>query len=221
MRVQQVSEHIWSLKSWFLIPVHVWVVVDAGGVTLVDGGFPFMAKGILRFIDQLNAGPLQQILLTHGHSDHVGSIQRILKEKEAPVYAHRVEIPYMEGERPYPRRKKPESNLPRGLARPLPEEADGSLHQLAGLRPYLTPGHSPGHLVYYHERDQVLLAGDLFTSRNGQLRKPMAMFTGDMAEALRSSQIVDRLNPRRLEVCHGEPVIHPAEQMAAFRAAMA
>jgi hypothetical protein len=30
----------------------------------------------------------------------------------------------------------------------------------------------------------VLLAGDLFTSRKGQLRKPMAMFTADMAEAL-------------------------------------
>jgi glyoxylase-like metal-dependent hydrolase (beta-lactamase superfamily II) len=67
-------------------------------------------------------------------------------------------------------------------------------------------------VVYYHEADQVLLAGDLFTSRGGKLRPPMAMFTADMAQALRSGEIVQRLRPKRVEVCHGGPVLSPAEQ---------
>ncbi|UYZ13079.1 MBL fold metallo-hydrolase [Brevibacillus sp. WF146] len=216
MKVEQVSEHIWSLKSWLLIPVRVWVVTADDGVTLVDAGLPFMTTGILRFIDGLNAGPLQRILLTHGHSDHVGAIRGILDRYAVPVYAHRIEIPYMEGALPYPRRKKPERNVANGLAAPLAESPDGQLEPIAGLKPYLTPGHSPGHVVYYHEQDRVLLAGDLFTSKNGQLRRPMPMFTADMAEAVKSSAIVQELMPRRLEVCHSGPVFAAGEQVAEY-----
>lgn len=211
MKIEQISEHIWTLKSWMGIPVRVWMVVDEEGVTLVDAGFSFMAKGILRFIEGLNAGPLQRILLTHGHSDHVGSIKAILDRHTAPVYAHRIEIPYMEGDILYPRRKKLEFNVAKGLALPFDEE-----HEVAGLNMYHTPGHSPGHVVFYHERDGVLLAGDLFTSKKGKLRKPMAMFTADMDEAVRSSRIVSQLNPQRLEVCHGGPVFQPAAQVDAY-----
>ncbi|WP_242694856.1 MBL fold metallo-hydrolase [Pseudogracilibacillus auburnensis] len=70
-----------------------------------------MAKGILKFIEQLNAGSLKRIVLTHGHPDHVGAIKRILKVKTVPVFAHRIEIPYMEGDYPYPGRKKPQHLL--------------------------------------------------------------------------------------------------------------
>lgn len=216
MKVRQVSEHIWGLRSWMIIPVHVWVVVAPDGVTLVDAGVPFMAKPILKFIDSMNAGPLQRILLTHGHSDHIGSVKRILSSKPVPVYAHRIEIPYMEGDLPYPRRKKPEANIAKGVAVPLSEDRDGSLEIVAGLKPYLTPGHAPGHVVYYHEEDQVLLAGDLFTSKRGRLHRPMPWFTADMAEAVQSSSIVGHLRPNRLEVCHGEPVLNPADHLAEY-----
>ena len=90
------------------------------------------------------------------------------------------------------------------------------LKAIAGLTPYLTPGHSPGHVVYYHEQDQVLLAGDLFTSKKGELHQPMSMFTADMAEAVRSSSIVEKLKPKRLEVCHGNSVLHPADQLEEY-----
>ena len=90
---------------------------------------------------------------------------------------------------------------------------------MAGLRPYLTPGHSPGHVAYYHEQDRVLLAGDLFTTRRGRIGRPMAIFTADMAEAVRSAAIVARLRPDRLEICHGGPVLNPAEQIVEYLAA--
>ncbi len=217
MKVEQISPHIWSLKTWMIIPIHVWAVRGKEGITLVDAGIPMMAKGISNTINQLNAGPLQRILLTHGHSDHTGSISAILKDHDVPVYAHSLEIPYLEGDLAYPRRKKPVASVSKGITQPLSAGNEGELELINGLRPYLTPGHSPGHTVYYHEEDQVLLAGDLFTSKNGRLKKPMPMFTADMEEAFKSSSIVSQLNPKRLEVCHGDTVLHPEAQMADYR----
>lgn len=45
----------------------------------------------------------------------------------------------------------------------------------------------------------------------------MPMFTADMAQAVRSSEIVSELNPIRLEVCHGGSVMNPAEQIPAYQ----
>ncbi|MCQ6559055.1 MBL fold metallo-hydrolase [Paenibacillus mendelii] len=216
MKIEQISKHVWSLRTWMLIPVTVWVVKEEDGVVLIDAGIPGMAKGILSFIDRLNAGPLKAILLTHGHSDHVGAVERILKERSVPIYVHHIEMPYMEGDAAYPRRKKAAQSVRKGVAKALQEMQEGQLAGVGSLKPHFTPGHSPGHVVYYHEQDGVLLAGDLFTSKRGKLRKPMAMFTADMDEAMRSSRIVSELRPKRLEVCHGGPVLAPAEQMKVY-----
>lgn len=216
MKVEQISEHVWSLRSWLLLQCRVWVVEEPDGITLIDVGMPFMAKGIVDFLERFPAKPVKQVLLTHGHSDHVGSLRQVLATRQVPVYAHREEIPYMEGRLMYPRRKKAEKNVEPGLAQPLPENEQGGLDKIGSLQPYFTPGHSPGHVVYYHEQDRVLLAGDLFTSKRGKLHHPMPLFTADMAEAVRSAWIVTQLQPDHLEVCHGNPVKQPAASMEEY-----
>jgi len=215
MKLTSVSDHIWRLQTWLVFPITVWLVADEDGVTLVDAGLPTMARGIRKAVDAIGAGPLQRIVLTHGHSDHVGAIPRLMKEvPNVPVFAHRLEIPYAEGELPYPGRKKAVTFLAKGLAQPLAEEADGRLARIGQLQPYLTPGHAPGHVVYYHEQDRVMLAGDLFNAKRGQLRFPL--FTFDKAQALQSRRIVQELTPVHLEACHGGPVARPTEQMDAY-----
>lgn len=216
MKVTQASKHIWSLNAWLVVPIRVWVVVEKDGVTLVDAGISPMAGGILKFIDRLQAGPLRRIVLTHGHPDHTGALKRILKSNPVPVYAHPIEIPYLEGEHPYPRRKKTTPSVQEGDAQALTHDESGHLQTIGGLTPYHTPGHSPGHVVYYHEEDEVLLAGDLFTSKNGRLHRPMPMFTADMRETVRSSSVVRRLRPNRLEVSHGRPVFRAADQLEIY-----
>lgn len=221
MRTTQLSPHIWSVRAWVGFSIHVWLVAEPDGVTLVDAGIPLMTKAITRAVEQMGAGPIRRVLLTHGHGDHVGAIPALTANGAVPVLAHRIELPYLEGRDPYPRRRKAVAFLRPGLATPLPERADGGLEPVGSLTPYLTPGHSPGHVVYHHEQDDVLLAGDLFTARNGRLRRPMAIFTADMAQALESAAIVDQLRPARLEASHGGSVPDPASQIAAYLRAAA
>ncbi|GGH87493.1 glyoxylase-like metal-dependent hydrolase (beta-lactamase superfamily II) [Pullulanibacillus pueri] len=173
-----------------------------------------MSKGISSFLRTANLGSLRRIVLTHGHSDHVGALSDLIDQYNVPIYAHKIEQPFMEGELAYPRRKKAQKTVQVGWVQPLSEDMEGKLLSVGGLVPYHVPGHSPGHVVYYHERDNVLLAGDAFTSKKGKLRKPMPMFTADMKMAVKCGvDIVRRLNPERLEVCHGNPVFHPFDQI--------
>ena len=104
------------------------------------------------------------------------------------------------------------------MAKPLQEDSSGELALIGGLRPYLSPGHSPGHVVYYHEQDQVMLAGDLFTSKKGQLRKPMKMFTHDMKEAIASQRLLCvSCSPNVLRYVTGS-VLFPGHQIDAYLA---
>ena len=105
--------------------------------------------------------------------------------------------------------------MKRGILSPLSEE-EGELACISGMQPYLTPGHSPGHVVYYHKTDNVLIAGDLFTSKKGELKRPYAMFTPNMDQAVDSGKIVKQLKPACLSPCHGKEVFKPDEQYEAY-----
>lgn len=220
VKVNRISEHIWSLKIWIGIPIHIWLAVDRDGVTLIDAGISLMSKSIIKQIIALEAGPLKQILLTHGHADHVGAVKRICNTFHIPVYVHELEIPYMNGELPYPGRKKAQQTVPKPILQPLGIDDSGKLLNISGLTPYHTPGHSPGHVVYFHEADRILLGGDLFTSKKGELRSPIGMFTSDMEQAVDSSNILRELQPKKVLVSHGEPVRHPANQLDAYQTMM-
>ena len=80
---------------------------DGGGSwVLVDAGVPGMA-GRIRHAAEKHFGvdkPPVAIVLTHGHFDHVGSLEALLEEWDVPVYAHADEIPYLNGTKRIPRR---------------------------------------------------------------------------------------------------------------------
>ncbi|TVP82444.1 MAG: MBL fold metallo-hydrolase [Alkalicoccus sp.] len=212
MQVTHVSPHIYKLSIWLGLPISVWAVKESDGITLVDAGLKQMGKGILKEIDQLGLGPLQRIVLTHGHPDHTGAIERVLEGRDITVYAHPLEIPYMEGEQPYPDKKKASVLVRPGLVQSL-EGPGGELRTIAGLKPFLTPGHTPGHTVYYHQEDNVLLGGDLFTSsRKGKLRRPIPLYTYNMQLAVASGSIVKYLQPEILSLCHGTDIRQPHRQ---------
>lgn len=214
MKFKQISPHVYKGETWMGIKMSAWIVKEGDYTIIIDTGLPFMGSSLLSFAEE--KGPLQMVLLTHGHSDHVGGLSSILRKRKVPVYAHANEMKYIEGKEPYPKRKKPERGMTPGIVKPLPEDENHNLHTMMNLVPYLTPGHSPGHTVFYHKEDDVLISGDMFTSKRGKLTPPIKAFTADTQEALESSRLLEELNPAKVSICHGEDIEQPREQLQAY-----
>lgn len=213
--------------------VNVYLVGEPGGDwVLVDAGMSFSGHTIRqavreRFGDQRPAA----ILLTHAHFDHVGVLESLAAEWDVPVYAHRMELPYLTGRSAYP---PPDPAVGGGMmaylcrlydrgpinlggrVRPLPN--DGSAPGLGGWRWVFTPGHSPGHVSFFRDADGFLIAGDAFvttrqesmvsalTGQPQAVCRPPAYFTPDWQAARQSVEKLAALRPEVAATGHGYPM---------------
>ena len=154
-----------------------FVVVEDGRALVVDPGDE--AERILATIGDV---PVEAILLTHTHFDHVGAVAPVARATGAPVYCPRMEAPVLADINafvPWPGFGPFEDHHADHLL-------DGGEHlSLAGLEidVLFTPGHSPGHVSYSVPAAGALFSGDvLFQSSIGRTDLP----GGDHARLLQS-----------------------------------
>ncbi len=230
-----------------IVFVNVYAVISEGiGWTLIDSGLHLSAAKIKSWAEEhLGKGTQPSaIILTHGHFDHVGAIEDLLKQWDVPVYAHASEFPYLTGQIKYP---PPDPSVGGGLmavmsplyprtsadirdrVQALP--ADGSVPTMTGWRWLHTPGHAPGHVSLFRESDRVLLPGDAFctTDQNSflavatqkpELNGPPAYYTPDWDAAKESVRQLAALRPLTIAPGHGKPISGPqiADQLATLAA---
>ncbi|WP_341357541.1 MBL fold metallo-hydrolase [Rossellomorea sp. y25] len=197
---------------------------------LIDCGMPHSKQKIMEAAEERfgHRGKPQAIVLTHGHFDHVGSLEPLLEEWDVPVYAHEREIPYLNGERNYP---KGDPTVDGGLVSELSPfyphhgiDVSDRLHVLpeSGEVPFMqgwkwvhTPGHTPGHISLYRELDGVLIVGDAFVTvkqeslyrvvlQTKEISGPPRYFTMDWKAAKESVATLSNLNPKVAVTGHGE-----------------
>ena len=115
--------------------VNSYVVHAPEGDIVVDAGAePEKILGATR-------APVAAILVTHGHADHVDSLEPVRRETGAPVYMHPADA--------------------EGKVRDYEPLVDGQAIDVVGLgiRVLHTPGHSPGSVTFVVGHDQIV--GDL------------------------------------------------------------
>ena len=191
------------------------IVDEAGGHTLVDTGLPGQEEAIGEAMAEagVRALDLARIVLTHQDPDHVGSLHALVRRSGARVLAHPEDAPYIEGQLP-PIKLSPEALKQRPQMRailerltpvPVDERIEDSAHleTAGGVRVVFTPGHTPGHISLYLERQRTLIAGDALTADDGRLGGPSPQVTLDMAEAWRSVGRLAELNVQRIVCYHG------------------
>ncbi len=166
-----------SFVNTYLIgePAGPWVLVDTG---LPGFGWKIRAAAASRF--GADARPAA-IVLTHGHFDHSGNARQLADHWGVPIFAHRLELPYLTGRSDYPPPDPTVGGCIAQMSRILPHNAvdlgmrlrelpptpgtradgkEGPMPGLTGWRWIHTPGHSPGHVAFFREEDRTLLAGD-------------------------------------------------------------
>lgn len=169
------------------------VLVGADTATLVDAGYPKDLGLVLASLGEVAPGrELEAVLITHGHSDHIGSIAGLRARWAPRVLASEAEIPNVRREVLHQvgfRQVLP--RLPRhGVARwALHAVASGGLADVAvagvepieenrplvfsGHRVVAVPsaGHTPGHTAYELPEANLLITGDALVTGHPTSRR--------------------------------------------------
>lgn len=211
-----------------IVNVIYWGTPGSGPWVLIDTGIPGLSGEIFDTVEKRFSGLAPAaILLTHGHVDHVGSLEKLLETWDVPVYAHELEFPYLDGRAAYPPPDKTVGDglfplfsglFPRGPIniagnlRALP--SDGSVPEMPGWQWVHAPGHTPGQVAFWREADQALIAADAFITthqesvyavavQSAEMHGPPKYFTQDWEAARTTVQRLAALEPRLAVTGHG------------------
>ncbi|MBV9603283.1 MAG: MBL fold metallo-hydrolase, partial [Chloroflexi bacterium] len=213
-----------SRINWYLLQ-------EGSSLTLVDCGLPgqwhVLAESVSRLGRRLS--DVEALLLTHAHTDHAGSAERVRREAGAQVHVHAAEIPLIRGGRPS---RKERSVLlyvwrPAALATlwtllhggglrmehvpEVVEVVDGTQLDVPGQpRVVHVPGHTSGSVGYLLDDRESFFSGDAvvtlnpLTGRRGPQLLPRG-FTENSVQALASLERVSALTASTLLPGHGPP----------------
>jgi glyoxylase-like metal-dependent hydrolase (beta-lactamase superfamily II) len=210
MRVRQITPNLIQLTR--LRFVNAYLVREDDGFTLVDTTVPRGGDALLDAARKAGE-PIRRIALTHGHGDHVGSLDELRGRLDGEV---QVSMPELDA-RIHAGEKVVDDKLP-GSWPEVETKPDVLLEpgdRVGSLEVIEAPGHTPGHVAFLDTRDRTLIAGDVLTTLGGvavashfTLPFPLAaMATWDKERNLESARTLRGLEPQLLAVGHG-PVVH-------------
>jgi glyoxylase-like metal-dependent hydrolase (beta-lactamase superfamily II) len=210
-----------------------YLYADADRLTLIDTGLAKSAEKILAVVEALGRKPedIRQIVITHHHRDHAGSLAGLVERTGAQVLALALEAPVIRGDRPpadadragFARLLTPALGRyarPPAPARVDRELADGDEIDLGGgARAVHVPGHTMGSLAIYLPGRKLMFTGDGAANALGlgPPSGPFGLYNEDRAAARASFRKLAELDFDVAFFGHGKPLDKDAS--LAFRRA--
>lgn len=214
MRVRQLTPNLIQLTR--LRFVNAFLVREDDGFTLVDTTVARSGNALIEAAEEAGAS-IRRIAITHGHGDHVGSLDELRGRLNGHV---QVAMPELDA-RIHAGENVVDDKLP-GSWPELGTEPDVLLEtgdRVGSLEVIETPGHTPGHVAFLDTRDRTLIAGDVLTTLGGvavssHLTLPfplVSLATWDKELNLESARRLRALEPQLLATGHGPALRDPGK----------
>ena len=220
--MERVADGVWLLRGDLRKAMNIYFIEDGDGVVQFDAGSKGMTKKARAAAEQL--GGLTKVVLGHAHADHRGTAPYM----GAPVYCHPDDVADAESDAsiaPY----MDLSQLPvapvRWIYPFLLRRWDGGAvkiagtvaegDEVAGFRVIHFPGHAPGLIGLWRERDRVALVSDVVYMVDsarfkplppGEASVPHPAWAWDHEQAKRSVRKLAALEPALVGAGHAEPL---------------
>ena len=200
-------------------------VEDRDNLTLIDPSFLSQLPILEKYL--LNVGydikNVRRIILTHVHVDHSQAANEIKKRSGAKIYSHWIESRYLSHDPPYqgpPTTQDTVDKLEKlgvsmkalikeyGSFEVEPTRVDEQVSDgdmIGSLKVIHTPGHTPGHISLYYEKDKLLLGADsiykhVFGAEGMYISAPQVSI--DPITAIISAQRLSKVNFDKLLMAH-------------------
>jgi glyoxylase-like metal-dependent hydrolase (beta-lactamase superfamily II) len=214
--MNRLAEDVFQIPLMPRDAVNAYVLGDV----LVDAGYSLHGGKVVSAVKGL---PIGAHVLTHAHVDHAGGSKRACEELGLEVWCGAADADAVRTGRPV----TPDVGLLKpvlGLYARFPAAPVGrELREGDEIGPGFVvldvPGHSPGHIALWRERDRVLVCGDVYfnmhlvTTMPG-LHEPPGIFTPDVASNRRSAKRLAALEPELALFGHGPALRDPAKLKA-------
>lgn len=180
-----------------------YLVNTDDGILLIDAGLPRSWPLLVDALTRRGCSPdhLVSVYLTHGHFDHVGTLERLQTEHHVPIHVHESDVALVRHPYRYDREAS-RALYPFGHPGGLPilarmvlagalsvrgVTAHGDIRPgvplLGGIVPIATPGHTSGHVALHLPDRDVLFTGDAVVTFDPYTGRPGAQIVARAATA--------------------------------------
>ncbi|MBO54634.1 MAG: hypothetical protein CL886_03140 [Dehalococcoidia bacterium] len=180
-RHMQITEHVFathitedqnSFGAMHPGGTHIYFVGDPNEeMVVIDSGEPYRSwtKQILDYYKELGTPKISSILITHGHGDHIGGLDRLQEQMNCPVRCH----PKLE---PLLTQRLGQDCVVKLRSREL-VTTGGQV----SLRALFTPGHEEDHVCYSLRADKVLFSGDTILGNSSSSVRNLRQYMASLA----------------------------------------